>query len=169
MVAVESLCRNKGGTISRMRSTFSTNASSQAVKQIRPPYIRGVRAMPRTSTSIYLAATKSWAVGGGLVTDTNGSNAVYTWRNLFMASSGKHVFADERQISSRDGRRGKERKSISTFTACDSFTREATSLCHLFPPFPYSFYRRSIFVSLGDIAGVYVDRSLNLGLKCSTK
>lgn len=45
--SVESLCRNKGGTISRMRSTFSTNAGSQAVKQIRPPYIRGVSVIPR--------------------------------------------------------------------------------------------------------------------------
>lgn len=44
---VESLCRNKGGTISRMRSTFSTNAGSQAVKQIRPSYIRGVPVIPR--------------------------------------------------------------------------------------------------------------------------
>lgn len=44
---VESLCRNKGGTISRMRSTFSTNAGSQAVKQIRPSYIRGVSVIPR--------------------------------------------------------------------------------------------------------------------------
>jgi len=44
---VESLCRNKGGTISRMRSTFSTNAGSQAVKQIRPLYIRGVPVIPR--------------------------------------------------------------------------------------------------------------------------
>lgn len=34
--------RNKDGTISRMRSTFSTNAGSQAVKQIRPSYIYGV-------------------------------------------------------------------------------------------------------------------------------
>ena len=47
-MAVESLCRNKGGTISRMRSTFSTNAGSQAVKQIRPPYVRGVSAIPST-------------------------------------------------------------------------------------------------------------------------
>lgn len=33
------LCSNKGGTISRMRNTFSTNASSQTVKQIRLGYI----------------------------------------------------------------------------------------------------------------------------------
>lgn len=34
-----SCTRNKDGTISRMRSTSSTNAGSQAVKQIRPSYI----------------------------------------------------------------------------------------------------------------------------------
>ena len=51
VMAVESLCRNKGGTISRMRSTFSTNAGSQAVKQIRPPYGRGVSAIPRASST----------------------------------------------------------------------------------------------------------------------
>lgn len=103
VMVVESLCRNKGGTISRMRSTFSTNAGSQAVKQIRPRYIRGVPTIPRTSARRTRCTDENpMPQEEVLVTDTNRGNAACTQWNLFMTSSGTRVFTNEKQINSRE-------------------------------------------------------------------